>query len=111
LHSRIEARFDAMLVAGLVEEVRALRERFPLTADLPSMRAVGYRQAWQFLDGEIDAAALRATGIAATRQLAKRQLTWLRSMAAAECFDGLRSDPGAAVSARLRDFLAAHSAA
>jgi tRNA dimethylallyltransferase len=65
--------------AGLVHELEALRERFRLTADLPSMRCIGYRQAWQFLDGEIDAPALRARGIAATRQLAKRQFTWLRA--------------------------------
>jgi len=71
-------RFDAMLAAGLVAEVAGLRERHALTPDLPSMRCVGYRQAWEFLDGDIDAATLRAKGIAATRQLAKRQFTWLR---------------------------------
>jgi len=80
LHQRIAARFDAMLAAGLVDELRALRERFPLSADLPSMRCVGYRQAWRFLEGEVDEKELRETGIAATRQLAKRQLTWLRSL-------------------------------
>jgi tRNA dimethylallyltransferase len=80
LHRRIAARFEAMLASGLVEELKALRETFPLTADLPSMRAVGYRQAWRFLEGEITAQDLRETGIAATRQLAKRQLTWLRSL-------------------------------
>jgi tRNA dimethylallyltransferase len=81
LAARIADRFDAMLGQGLVEEVRALRVRYSLTAGMPSMRAVGYRQAWRHLEGEIDAAALREQGIAATRQLAKRQLTWLRSFA------------------------------
>ncbi len=79
LHARIAGRFDAMLQAGLVDELKRLRERYRLAADMPSMRAVGYRQAWQFLDGEIDRAQMRERAIAATRQLAKRQLTWLRS--------------------------------
>lgn len=80
LHARIAERFERMLAAGLVDELRALRARFTLTAALPSMRCVGYRQAWAFLDGACDREALRETGIAATRQLAKRQLTWLRAM-------------------------------
>jgi len=80
LHEAIAKRFDTMLAAGLVDELRRLRARFALTATLPSMRAVGYRQAWDFLDGRIDEAMLRAKGIAATRQLAKRQFTWLRSL-------------------------------
>jgi len=79
LHQRIAARFDAMLAEGLIDEVDTLRRRYALNADLPSMRAVGYRQAWAYLDGEIDLKDLREQGIAATRQLAKRQLTWLRS--------------------------------
>jgi tRNA dimethylallyltransferase len=79
LHRRIAERFDAMLRAGLVEELRRLRERYRISAGMPSMRTVGYRQAWQFLEGEIDATGLRERGAAATRQLAKRQLTWLRS--------------------------------
>lgn len=79
LHQRIAARFDAMLADGLLEEVRTLRTRYALTPDLPSMRAVGYRQAWAHLEGETDAATFREQAIAATRQLAKRQLTWLRS--------------------------------
>ena len=82
LHQVIAVRFDAMLAAGLVAEVAALRTRHALTPALPSMRCVGYRQAWEFLDGRIDAATLRAQGIAATRQLAKRQFTWLRRMPA-----------------------------
>jgi len=73
------ALHDAMLAAGLVDELRALRERHALVPDMPSMRCVGYRQAWQFLDGIGDRAALRERGIAATRQLAKRQFTWLRA--------------------------------
>ena len=80
LHARIAERFERMLAAGLVEELRALRARFALDAALPSMRCVGYRQAWAFLEGEFDRTALRDKGIAATRQLAKRQLTWLRAM-------------------------------
>ena len=78
LHARIEARFDAMLEAGFLDEVRALRRDERLHPDLPAMRAVGYRQAWRHLQGESDAATFRAEAIAATRQLAKRQLTWLR---------------------------------
>ena len=82
LHAAIEARFDAMLAAGLVDELSALRARLALTADLPSMRAVGYRQAWAYLEGALSAAELRARGVAATRQLAKRQFTWLRTLPA-----------------------------
>jgi tRNA dimethylallyltransferase len=79
LHQRIAQRFDAMLAAGLVGEVEALRARGDLHLGLPSMRCVGYRQAWECLDSG-SFAPLRELGIAATRQLAKRQLTWLRSM-------------------------------
>ncbi|WP_415914439.1 tRNA (adenosine(37)-N6)-dimethylallyltransferase MiaA [Paraburkholderia sp. J67] len=80
LHKRIEQRFDAMLAGGLLDEVKALRARGDLDADLPSMRCVGYRQAWEYLDGEIDYATMRDKGVFATRQLCKRQLTWLRAM-------------------------------
>jgi tRNA dimethylallyltransferase len=80
LHARIAARFDAMLKAGLVDELRSLRKQFALSARLPAMRCVGYRQAWRYLEGEINEQELRSSGIAATRQLAKRQLTWLRSL-------------------------------
>jgi tRNA dimethylallyltransferase len=80
LHERIAERFDAMLKAGLVDELRSLRKEFKLNAQLPAMRAVGYRQAWRYLEGEISERELRDTGIAATRQLAKRQLTWLRRL-------------------------------
>ena len=79
LHDAIARRFDMMLGAGLVDELARLRAMYALDRSMPSMRCVGYRQAWQFLEGEIDAEGLRAAGIAATRQLAKRQLTWLRS--------------------------------
>jgi tRNA dimethylallyltransferase len=87
LHQRIALRFEQMLHLGLIEEMRRLRARGDLTPDLPSVRCVGYRQAWQMLDetrgrevSAPDLQRLRDTGIAATRQLAKRQLTWLRSM-------------------------------
>ncbi|MES2360185.1 MAG: tRNA (adenosine(37)-N6)-dimethylallyltransferase MiaA [Pseudomonadota bacterium] len=80
LHERIAARFDAMLAAGFIDEVKALRARGDLMADLPSMRCVGYRQAWEALDGTSPMSELRDKGIFATRQLAKRQITWLRSM-------------------------------
>ncbi|MES2212585.1 MAG: tRNA (adenosine(37)-N6)-dimethylallyltransferase MiaA [Pseudomonadota bacterium] len=79
LHQRIADRFDHMLAQGLIEEVRALRERYTLSSDLPAMRSVGYRQAWAYLDGHINHESLRETGIAATRQLAKRQFTWLKT--------------------------------
>lgn len=82
LHERIAQRFEAMLAAGFLEEVKALRARGDLHARLPSMRCVGYRQAWEALDGTLPIAELRDRGIFATRQLAKRQLTWLRSMPA-----------------------------
>ncbi|MGE3296705.1 MAG: tRNA (adenosine(37)-N6)-dimethylallyltransferase MiaA [Porticoccaceae bacterium] len=78
LHRHIAQRFEAMLEAGLVDEVRALYQRGDLNSDLPSIRAAGYRQVWAYLDGECDASVMAARGIAATRQLAKRQLTWLR---------------------------------
>ena len=85
LHTRIAQRFDAMLADGFLDEVRQLRARGDLHADLPSMRCVGYRQAWELLDAQgtdtpFPLARLRELGIAATRQLAKRQITWLRSM-------------------------------
>lgn len=80
LHQRIEQRYDTMLASGLIDEVKMLREKYQLNLDLPSMRCVGYRQTWEYLDGEIDLKSSREKGIAATRQLAKRQMTWLRSM-------------------------------
>ena len=106
LHQRIAERFDAMLQAGLVDEVRALRARFPdLTGTLPSMRCVGYRQAWDTLTGALPARELRDRGIFATRQLAKRQITWLRAMEDLRRFDCLRSDLVDAVTATAQRFL------
>ena len=80
LHKRIEQRFDDMLANGFLDEVKSLRARGDLQIDLPAMRCVGYRQAWEALDGSMPMAELRDRGVFATRQLAKRQLTWLRSM-------------------------------
>ena len=92
LHERIELRFDAMLEAGFLDEVRRLRaqpelQAHPRPLDLPALRAVGYRQAWEHLDGMADAREFRDRGIFATRQLAKRQLTWLRGELDARWFD------------------------
>jgi tRNA dimethylallyltransferase len=92
LHQRIEARFDAMLGLGFLDEVRALRAlpamaEVPAPLDLPAIRAVGYRQAWEFLEGQGSAATFRDRAIYATRQLAKRQLTWLRGELDARWFD------------------------
>jgi tRNA dimethylallyltransferase len=81
LHERIALRFDQMMAQGFIQEMRALRARGDLNPDLPSMRCVGYRQAWQGLDEGWNEAEIRERGIFATRQLAKRQITWLRSMA------------------------------
>jgi tRNA dimethylallyltransferase len=92
LHQRIAARFEEMLELGLINEVRALREDYDLKPSLPSMRCVGYRQAWQYLDGEFGLGALRDKAVAATRQLAKRQLTWLRAMEGVITFDCLAED-------------------
>jgi tRNA dimethylallyltransferase len=101
LHARIAARFDQMLGhsddSGIVAEVAGLRARGDLHPGLPSMRCVGYRQAWDYLDGKIDRATLRETGIIATRQLAKRQLTWLRSMPERVLIDCLGADPAGAM--------------
>jgi len=102
LHRRIERRFDEMLAAGLLDEVRRLMAR-GLNADLPSLRSVGYRQALRHLRGETTLAQFRAEAIAATRQLAKRQITWLRSM-----HDAVRVDPfGADALQRLRQIIEA----
>ncbi|WP_075257043.1 tRNA (adenosine(37)-N6)-dimethylallyltransferase MiaA [Herbaspirillum camelliae] len=104
LHDRIALRFDLMLRdGGLEREVRALRARGDLHLGLPSMRCVGYRQMWEYLDGSIDAATMREKGIAATRQLAKRQLTWLRSMPERISIDCNRPEATAEVLARVRE--------
>jgi tRNA dimethylallyltransferase len=91
LHARIERRFDEMLRGGLIEEVKNLREKYRLTPGMPSMRSVGYRQVWDYLDEKVGKPEMREHAIAATRQLAKRQLTWLRSFP-----DLLRLDAGGA---------------
>ncbi|OGB25025.1 MAG: tRNA (adenosine(37)-N6)-dimethylallyltransferase MiaA [Burkholderiales bacterium RIFCSPLOWO2_02_FULL_57_36] len=107
LHARIAARFDAMLDQpsnGLIDEVNALRARGDLHPGLPSMRCVGYRQAWEFLDGAFDRAALREKGIAATRKLAKRQLTWLRSMPNRIVVDCLDAAPAQIILHRIAAF-------
>jgi tRNA dimethylallyltransferase len=107
LHARIAARFDAMLneqTIGLIDEVAALRARGDLHPGLPSMRCVGYRQAWEFLDGAYGRDTLREKGIAATRQLAKRQLTWLRSMPNRIVVDCLDAAPAAKILHRIAEF-------
>ena len=97
LHKRIALRFEQMLGtsddAGIVAEVARLRARGDLSPNLPSMRCVGYRQSWDYLDGKIDRAGLLETGIIATRQLAKRQLTWLRAMPERIVVDFMGRDP------------------
>ena len=92
LHRRIETRFRAMLAGGFLEEVRALRERGDLTAEHPSMRAVGYRQVWRYLAGQCTLGEAEERAIAATRQLAKRQLTWLRRREKLRWFDSMHLD-------------------
>jgi tRNA dimethylallyltransferase len=92
LHKRIEKRFDLMLEAGLLEEVERLRARGDLSPAMPSMRCVGYRQAWEYLDREIDYKTMRDKGVFATRQLCKRQLTWLRGIKERRVVDCARDD-------------------
>ena len=101
LHARIERRFDAMLSAGLLGEVAALRARGDLHERLPSIRCVGYRQAWEHLDGRSDVATMRDRAVAASRQLAKRQITWLRSMPDRTVIDCLADDATARVVERM----------
>jgi tRNA dimethylallyltransferase len=97
LHARIAERFETMLELGLIGEVRDLRARFDLDPDLPSMRCVGYRQTWDYVDGKLSLGELRERGVAATRQLAKRQLTWLRPMRRVARFDALSPNVAAQV--------------
>jgi len=92
LHLNLEKRFDEMLTAGLMDEVKTLRTNSGLHADLPAIRSVGYRQAWEFLNGEIDAEQMRYKALAATRQLGKRQLTWLRAIEGRNMFDPFNPD-------------------
>ncbi len=92
LHTNLEKRFDEMLAAGFMEEVKALRSNSDLHPDLPAIRSVGYRQAWEFLNGEIDFEQMRYKALAATRQLGKRQLTWLRAIAGRKTFDPFKPE-------------------
>ena len=100
LHRAIEARFRAMLERGLVDEVRGLAARPGVGRELPSMRAVGYRQVWDYLDGRSDRAAMAERAVAATRQLARRQLTWLRSLSGV-CW----LDPASGAAERAREYI------
>ena len=114
LHDRIALRFDAMLAQGFVNEVKALRARGDLHADLPSMRCVGYRQVWEALDAGLTPdnkagwAAIRDLGVIATRQLAKRQVTWLRSMPDRQVVHCDEPDALTQVLQRVRDAVQAH---
>lgn len=109
LHERIARRFDDMLKLGLIGELSRLRAQYALEPDMPSMRCVGYRQVWRYLDGEYGLATLREKAIAATRQLAKRQLTWLRSMNDVTRFDCLDEDVSRQVLTYLEQWLAGFS--
>jgi len=92
LHANLEKRFDEMLAAGFIDEVKTLRTTPSLHADLPAIRSVGYRQAWEFLDNQIDFDQMRYKALAATRQLGKRQLTWLRAIAGRKTFDPFKPE-------------------
>jgi len=105
LHERIGDRFEVMLEMGLIGELRRLRERYALEPTMPAMRCVGYRQAWQYLEGELGLAGLREKGVAATRQLARRQLTWLRSIREKTELDCLAEDLPEQILAHLRSVL------
>jgi tRNA dimethylallyltransferase len=105
LHERIAQRFDQMLAQGLDEEVRRLRQKYTLHLNLPSMRCVGYRQVWEAQDGLMPAKECRDRGIFATRQLAKRQITWLTNSIPCEVFDCLDGQMSAKVDARVDAFL------
>jgi tRNA dimethylallyltransferase len=107
LHERIARRFDEILLAGLDDEVRWLRTKYALNLNLPSMRCVGYRQTWEAQEGIIPRQELRDRGIFATRQLAKRQITWLTNSFAAETFDCLDAALADKVAARVAAFLGA----
>jgi tRNA dimethylallyltransferase len=101
LHARIAERFDQMLAAGLEGELRELRSKYRLTPELPSMRCVGYRQVWEAAEGIIPHSELRDRGIFATRQLAKRQITWLSNTLECERFDCLAPNLNASLAERL----------
>lgn len=105
LHQRIALRFDTMLKQGFIDEVKTLKQRADLHANLPSIRCVGYRQAWDYLDGQTTLEDMRELGIIATRQLAKRQMTWLRSMPDRIIIDCLAPDAQAQIMASVRQVL------
>ena len=109
LHERIALRFNEMLKQGLLDEVEDLQRKYVLNSDMTSMRCVGYRQAWQYLKGDIDKPDLLEQGIAATRQLAKRQLTWLRGMPDNIEFDCLEPDLNKQVLQEVRKQLDHHN--
>lgn len=109
LHARIAQRFDAMLDAGLLDEVRGLHARSDLHPGLPSVRCVGYRQMWSYLDGAVDLDTAREQAIAATRQLAKRQITWLRAQPERVIVDCLATDTVAQVIDAVAHALTEHS--
>ncbi len=105
LHERIAQRFELMLAQGFEQEVEKLMARGDLNLDMPSMRCVGYRQMWEYLDGQCDRTAMVEKGVAATRQLAKRQITWLRSEESAHWLDEQDQLAGKPVLAACQDFL------
>lgn len=107
LHQRIADRFESMLELGLISELRSLRKSYSLEATMPSMRCVGYRQAWDYLDEKISLSQLREQGIAATRQLAKRQLTWLRATTDIVEFNCLAEDLHEQVLTYMQEYLQA----
>ena len=107
LHERITRRLDTMLAQGFIEEVKALRARADLHADLPAMRCVGYRQAWSMLEGDYSMTEFRERAVFATRQLAKRQITWLRSISDRDIIASDQPEVSARTLARLRQVLKA----
>ncbi|MGH8752204.1 MAG: tRNA (adenosine(37)-N6)-dimethylallyltransferase MiaA, partial [Burkholderiales bacterium] len=109
LHERIAQRFENILKNGLIAEVQALRARYDLNPSLPSMRCVGYRQVWQYLEAEFSRDELQEKGVAATRQLAKRQLTWLRAMNGVQTFDCLAANLPQRVETYLEQAMTEHA--
>jgi tRNA dimethylallyltransferase len=107
LHERIARRFDAMLRAGLEDEVSRLRSKYTLSLKLPSLRCVGYRQVWEAQEGIFPRSEMRDRGIAATRQLAKRQITWMSNTLKPETFDCLAGDVGDRIGRKLDSLLSA----
>lgn len=105
LHRRIEQRFDAMLEQGFIDEVRRMRDMEGMHAALPAVRAVGYRQMWEHLDGSFDENEMRRRGIVATRRYAKRQMTWLRSQKNVTVFDGLKDTLVEDVAQQIAEFI------